>query len=212
MSLHVNWIGHACFKLVAPELTVVVDPLDKTTGYNPPRTSADVVLVSSEDEHHSNAAAVKDEPIVFDAPGEYEVKGSLMHGIPSSCKSHKLPNTIFALTMDGIRLCHLGTLGEDLEDDQIEEIGNVDVLFVPVGVPDCISLKTALKIVKAIDPRMVIPYGFKTSKAALKDVTDPKAFLKEMGLTGAKAIPKIVLKAKDLPTDETSIVLLDAQG
>lgn len=212
MSLHINWIGHACFKLQSPELTVILDPLDKETGYNPPRTTADVVLVSSKDPHHSYVEAVKETPLVFDTPGEYEVKGSLLHGIPSMCSAHRLPNTIFTMRMDGIRLCHLGTLGEDLTDEQIEEIGPVDVLFVPVGIPSCISRKHALRIVQEIEPRIVIPYGFKTGKSTLEGVESPNEFLKDMGMSGTKPVPKALLKAKDLPTEETQVILLDAQG
>lgn len=212
MSVHITWIGHACFKLQSPELTVILDPLDKETGYNPPRTTADVVLVSSKDPHHANVEAVKDAQLVFDTPGEYEVKGALIHGIASMCSSHRLPNTIFTLFIDSLRICHLGTLGEELSDAQIEEIGAVDVLFVPVGIPSCISRKHALHVVQEIEPRIVIPYGFKTSKSALAGVEGPADFLKEMGMSGTKPVPKALLKAKDLPTEETQVLLLDAQG
>ena len=159
MSLHINWVGHACFKLVTPELTIVTDPLDKDTGYNPPRTSADVVLVSSSNPHHSYVESVKDEPIVFDGPGEYEVKGSLIHGIPSKGPSDHPANTIYVFRMEGIRLCHLGALSETLSSEQLESIGNVDVLFLPAGMPDALSYTHAAEMMNAIDPRIVIPYG-----------------------------------------------------
>jgi len=69
--------------------------------------------------------------------------------------------------MDSYSLCHLGDLGHKLSNNDIEAIGDVDILFIPVGGNYTIDGKEASELTKKINPKIVIPMHYKTSKVSL---------------------------------------------
>jgi L-ascorbate metabolism protein UlaG (beta-lactamase superfamily) len=73
-------------------------------------------------------------------------------------------STIFCFTIDSVRLCHLGDLGHPLSSKEIFEIGEVDVLMIPVGGFYTIDAKVATEVMNSLKPRLVIPMHFKTEK------------------------------------------------
>lgn len=205
----ITWYGQSCFKIVnsGGQLTIITDPFDKGIGLNPPRSGADIVLVSGGDK---NIGAVSGQPFIIDGPGEYVIKGINIEGILGfSDEAEKQLNTIYALEVDGVRICHLGSLGQkELTDKQVEMIGQIDILIVPVGGKGySINAVQAVKIVEQIEPRLIIPARHKLPGLKI-DLDDVSKFLGEMGRDKQEAVDKLNLKKKDLSGEKAEIALM----
>lgn len=217
--MDISYFGHASFKLRGSKAAVVTDPYDRSVGFSYPRVSADIVTVSHEHFDHSAVSAVsgtsrREHPFVINSPGEYEVSGISVFGIPtyhdSSEGSERGKNTIYTIHFDDISVGHLGDLGHLLSSSQIEEIGDVDVLLVPVGGVFTIGAKEALEVVNQLQPSIIIPMHFRT------DEHDPKkfgtlepveSFLQEGGFDQAKRVDKLSLSRATLPEEMEVVVM-----
>lgn len=215
--MHINWHGQSFFQILAArvkgeQVAIAIDPFDETIGLKVPSVSADILLITHGHYDHSNKKAVKNEPFVIEGPGEYEVKDVYIKGIISfhdenEGKERGL-NTIYVIEVEDMRLCHLGDFGQkELTTDQLEKIGDIDILMVPVGGIFTIDAKGANKVISQIEPRIVIPmhYGLPGLKIKIDEVDK---FLKEMGKKSVESLPKLLIKRKDLTLDETKIVVL----
>ena len=215
--MHIIWHGQSCFQIQTSrnkgeQVSVVIDPFAETIGLKPPSLTADVLLITHFHDDHSNKKVVKGDPFLIEGPGEYEIKEIFVQGIPSFHDDkegkEKGSNTIYTIEGEGMRLCHLGDLGQkELSDDQLEKIGNIDILMIPVGGTYTIDAKTAAKVISQIEPRIVIPMHYHLPKLKLK-IDGVDKFLKEMGKKTAEALPKLLIKKKDLSGEETKIVVL----
>ena len=211
----INWYGHSCFKITnqGGHLIVLTDPFDKKIGLNPPRCGADIVTVSHQHYDHNNTKVITgmegSNPFIIDGPGEYEIKGVSIVGYNSfHDKEKKENNIIYSMEIDKIKICHLGDFGQDkLSDKQIEKIGNVDILMIPVGGNYTIGAKRAAGIVNQIDPGIVIPIHYKIPGLNIK-LNDVKDFLKEMGLNGVIPVDKLTVKKKDLIGKAMEVVVM----
>jgi len=214
-SMTIQFLGVSCFKISTKigndEVSIVTDPYSDKIGKLPRNLSADIVTTSRRThEHHNNLDAVASGAFVTEHPGEYEVKGVPIYGIPGL---HEKPepkdyhkNTIFQFTVDDVRVTHLGGLDKPLTDEQLAALGEVDVLMIPVGGGDVLTAAAAADLVSRMEPRIVIPMHHKMKDLQLAaGGVDP--FVKEVG---AKTIEtdKWKVSKKDLPQDETFIVLL----
>lgn len=214
--MNITWYGQSCFRIQGKDVTLVTDPFSKEIGLKPPSGTADVVTISHEHFDHNNRDAIKGEPFIIDGAGEYEIKKVVIRGIESyhDSKEGKLRdgNTIFTILMDEIKLCHLGDLGQkNLDTEQLKAIGQVDILFVPVGGVFTINSKEAEVIISQIEPRMVVPMhyklpGMKDEAAKLDDI---KAFCQEYNLNAKDTVSKISIKKKELPEEETQYIVMD---
>lgn len=211
----INWYGHSCFKITnqGGRLIVITDPFDKKIGLNPPRCGADIVTVSHQHYDHNNTKVITgmegSNPFIIDGPGEYEIKGVSIVGYNSfHDKEKKENNIIYSMEIDKIKICHLGDFGQNkLSDKQIEKIGNVDILMIPVGGNYTIGAKRAAGIVNQIDPGIVIPIHYKIPGLNIK-LNDVKDFLKEMGLNGVIPVDKLTVKKKDLIGKAMEVVVM----
>jgi L-ascorbate metabolism protein UlaG (beta-lactamase superfamily) len=210
--MNISWYGHSCFKLQGKDVTLVTDPFNKEIGLKPPSGGADIVTISHEHFDHNNREAIKGEPFIIGGPGEYEIKKVVMRGIESSHDGGHGNNTIFTILMDEIKLCHLGDLGQkNLETEQLKAIGEVDVLFVPVGGTFTINSKEADNIIGQIEPRIIIPmhYRLPGEKGEMLKLDDLKAFCQDHNIKSGETVSKLALKKKDLPEEEPQYVVMD---
>lgn len=209
----ISWYGHSCFKVQSGETVVIFDPFNKEIGLTPPRqVGADIVLVSHQHSDHNNVASISGEPFIIDGPGEYEVKGINIRGIFSYHDNlegkERGTNTIYVLEIEGIRICHLGDLGQkELSDGQVDLIDNVDILMIPVGGGYTIDAEKAVGIINQIEPKIIIPMHYKISglKFNLESVDK---FLKEMGIAKKETVGKLTIKKKDLPAEGMEMVVM----
>jgi len=201
--MEIVYLGHSEFKISGKNINVVTDPLNPSeVGITAPKIEADVVTISHDHFDHNFLAGVKGEYLCFDTPGEYEIKGAEIQGIPSfhdntGGKERGL-NTIFVYEIDGIKICHLGDLGHDLTPEQLDKIDGIDILLIPVGGKYTLDSKLAAKIISEISPKIVIPMHFKAGK--MTDLEPLDNFLKELGID-PKKIDKLKIQKKDLPEE-----------
>lgn len=209
-AMDIYFLGQACFKLKGKNATVLLDPFSPDfTGLKLPKDlQADVVLVSHDHQDHSNAGQAI---LVFKNPGEYEVAGVVITGIESfhdnSQGSERGKNTIFHLLFDHLNIVHLGDLGQSkLTEEQVAQIGQTDILLIPVGSVYTIDAKAAAEIVAQLEPKVIIPMHYKIEGLKF-DLAPVDHFLKEMGAEGVVPLPKLSISKEKLP-DEPTVVLL----
>lgn len=207
--MEINYFGRSCFKIISKNLSILMDPFDpQKIGLKMPKVETDVLLVSHSHHDHSYTGNIKGEYLLFDSPGEYEVKGINIDGILSyhdeSKGSERGTNTIFVIEIEDMKLCHLGDLGTDLDSAQLEKIDGVDILFIPIGGNYTIDSKTAVKIISDVGPRIVIPMHYATEKET--DLAGLDKFLIEVG-EEAEVLDKLKVTKKDLEEGLKVVVL-----
>ena len=133
--MKIAWYGQSCFKLTVKanngdKIIIFTDPFDKSIGLTPPRGNANIVTVSHDHYDHNNIKALSGDPFIVGGPGEYDIKDLYIQGINSS----QPEKTIYTIEAEGIKICHLGTLKQsELDSKEIEAIGEVDILLIPIG-------------------------------------------------------------------------------
>jgi L-ascorbate metabolism protein UlaG (beta-lactamase superfamily) len=209
--MEIIWLGYSCFRLKGKNTTVVTDPYPAGLGYTMDKTPARVVTLSHQHPNHACVEAVSGEPRQVFRPGEYEIGGTLIIGISTYHDAENGArlgkNTVFVIEIDDVTICHLGDLGHPLTSTQVEEMGNIDVLLIPVGGGNTISAGQAAGIVRAIEPKIVIPMHYKTP-ALLKELDTVDKFLKEMAVNEAVPQPKLTVTKSGLP-QTTQVMLLN---
>ncbi len=216
LTMDIIYLGHSSFKISGKTGTVVTDPFDSSmAGFKFPKTSADIVTVSHDHPDHNFVSGVEETKKVLDNPGEYEILGISFLGYKSFHDAEqgaaRGENTIFVIEMDGFRIAHLGDLGHTLSDELVTDIGNIDVLFIPVGGHFTIGAEDAVKVTRAIEPTFVIPMHFKTAEhtdAAFADLAPVETFVTALGATPER-MKKLSIKAGALPTEEMKLVILE---
>ncbi len=214
--MDIYWGGQALFKIKGKNASVIIDPFDENfTGLKLPKDlTADIVLATHEHQDHNNTKAVTSpngKPMVFDTLGEYEVAGIVATAISSfhdnSQGSQKGKNIIFHLMIDGLNIAHLGDLGQsELTEEQISQIGEVDILLIPVGGVFTIDSKIATAIVSQLEPKIIIPMHYKIEGLKF-ELDGVEKFLKEMGAEGIIPQAKLSITKDKLPEEPQVIVL-----
>ena len=166
--MEITWLGHSCFLLQDSKgRKLLTDPFDTTLGYEIYKGSPDIVTISHQHFDHNYTKELNGNCKIIDKVGMLYICDIPIKGTPSYHDKDKGAkrgdNIIFTFKMDDYTLCHLGDLGHSLSNDDIDAIGNVDILFVPVGGNYTIDGKEASEVTKKINPKIVIPMHYKTS-------------------------------------------------
>ena len=210
--MDITWLGHSCFRIRGREATIVANPCPPSTGYNIGKPTADIVTISDTDENNKYVKAVAGKPVIISNPGEYEIHDVFITGIRTNGGTPDDPETkrnlVFIIELEGLRVCHLGSLGGSPTAEQAEEMTGVDILLIPVGGgDDVVDGAKAAEIASLLEARIIIPMRFKTDVS--KDGLDsPDRFLKELGASAGEAQPKLSVNRSTVPT-ETKVILLD---
>lgn len=209
--MEITWLGHSCFRIKGKEIIIVTDPCPPETGYTLAPMQADMVTVSHAHPGHSYLGALQEGYRVFKGPGEYEMKDTYVTGIASyhdaeqGKKSGK--NTVYVIELEGVTLCHIGDLGHPLSPEVTGELGNINVLFLPVGGHSTLAVQPAADLVRNLNPGYVIPMHYKTADEKA-ELDFPEKFLKELGHGELALQPKLVVTRTNIPAS-TQVVLLD---
>jgi len=209
--MEITWYGQSCFRLRDRLATVITDPYDKGIGYTLPRVRADIVTVSHDHPDHNYVKGAKGQPKIIVGPGEYEVGGVFITGIPTFHDRKKGAsrgrNTVFLFDFEGLTVCHLGDLGHVPTQSQVEALSDIDVLLIPVGAVSTINAAQAAEVISLLEPRLVIPMHYETKALEVK-LDSVGKFLKEMGLSKLATQESLKVTKSSLP-DETQVMLLD---
>jgi len=209
--MEIRWLGHACFRIKGRQTTVITDPYPPDLGYSLGKATANIVTVSHQHPGHSYTDGVGGSPRKVTGPGEYEIGDVIIIGIATfhdnSGGSQRGKNTVYLMEVDEVSVCHLGDLGHILTNEQVEELGEVDVLLLPVGGLSTINAAMAAQIVRQLEPKVVIPMHYQT-QAVARELEPVDKFLKEMGLSGVVPQAKVSITKSSLPVS-TQVFLLD---
>ncbi len=205
----VTYYGKQYFKIQLGERTIAYNPIGKDSKEKGSRFGADIVLSSLRHVDFNGAdqcAYGEREPFVISGPGEYEVGGIFIKGFgtETTYDKEKKINTVFSVMFEGINLCFLGSLAsvDALSREVKEGLGEIDVLFAPVGGADTLSAADAYKLTLALEAKVVIPMDFEHAKGNLD------TFIKETG-GNVETMDKFTFKKKDLDGKEGAAVVLN---
>lgn len=187
--MEIRWHGQNCFTIKEGKVRVVLDPNEQTVTE---LSTDDVVITTSTDKIKGFKGKV------YDWPGEYETKGVLVYSIATEFGENE--QRVLSFEMEGIRICNLGKITKPITDAQIGELGNVDILILPMTL----KAKDIVDLVEEIDPKMVF-----LSFIGEENTTMLPDFLKEVGQAGLEEVEKVVIKTKaDLDSDQIAYKLL----
>ncbi len=211
--MEITWYGRACFRLKGRDATVITDPCPPATGFVAGKHDVDLLTISHAHPDHTYTRSISAD-LVLTRPGEYEFRDLLITGVRSFHDAvggaERGENTIFAIEVDGVHVCHLGDLGHLLSEEQLGELGPVDVLLVPVGGGTTVSPAEAAEVVSQMNPKLVIPMHFAVDGGS-KDLGLAEKFLHEMAVAEPVRQPKANLTPSSLP-DESQVILLEPRG
>lgn len=217
LMIDITFLGHSSFKIKGRQGQIVTDP--PTLDVAPTKlTEADIIILTDRDNtFHSNTKIVKESgstnPFVIEGPGEYEIRGINIVGILG--KVGKKENggreiiTLYQFYLDNLSFAHLGNIGEKLTQKQVEFLGDIDVLMLPVGGTYTVDPKGAVEIVAQLEPKIVLPMHFGENQKE-GELLGLEKFLAQIG---EKIQPeeKLVIARDKLPS-ETQVKVLEKQG
>lgn len=211
--MEIVWHGLSCFRFVERGLaSVVTDPYGPDSGLGALKVRAEIVTVSHDAPNNNYLKAVKGIRKEIHGPGEYEIGGVFITGLPMVNKKGKAngskPVTLYVFDFNGVTVAHLGDLSFVPSQAQIENLGEVDIALVPVGGGGALTATQASEVISLIEPSIVIPMRYKAGGESLK-LTTITRFLKEMGLTKLDALPSLKIRKGGF-AEETQVIRLEA--
>jgi L-ascorbate metabolism protein UlaG (beta-lactamase superfamily) len=196
----ITYLGVDFFKVQFGDTTIALNPISKDSKFKTTRFMADIALVSL---NHPDMNGTENlsyngkDPMVISGPGEYEVKEVFIKGFASKSEyeNKERINTIYSVSLEGMNLCFLGAISDiNLSNEVKEALGDVDILFLPIGGDGVIDSTKAEKLAVEIEPKIIIPMHY--GDVGIKDAL--KKYLKEAGEENVKPIDKLTIKRKDL--------------
>ena len=214
--MDIKYLGHSSFLIKAKEAKLVTDPFDPNmVGLKYPKVEADIVTVSHHHKDHDQSNVVGGNPLIIDFPGEFEKNGLRVFGFQTfhdkKRGEERGENIVYKLEDGGISLLHCGDLGLVPDDSFIDQLGEVDILLVPVGGFYTIDASEAIELVKKIDPSIVIPMHYNNPKLNQENfgkLLPVEEFLKKFGAEEAVPVPKLTVKKEEL-TEEMKVIVMD---
>jgi len=212
----IKWLGHSCFIITSYNGTrIITDPYSVERGihYSTINEDADIVLVSHDHWDHNNVSSIKGNPIIIKDSGVNIVKDIEFKGVStyhdSSFGKDRGPNNIFCFCVDEINICHLGDLGHTLSQQQVADVGRVDILLIPVGGNYTINATDANNICDKLKPKLVIPMHFKNDRCEFP-IDSVTPFIEKRNNVKLLNISELKMKASELPATIETIVLKPA--
>ena len=211
--MEITWYGHSCFRMMERGVaSIVTDPYADSFGLGELRLKADIVTISHDTPGHAAYDNVKGAAHILSRPGEYEIGGVFMTGV--STYDHQKPveeirrNIVFVYNFGSLTICHLGDLDHVPEQSEIESLGEINVLLVPVGGGGGLTSGQAAEVINLIEPGIVVPMHYALPGSSLG--LDPlDKFLKEMGVAGTVETRSSLKVTSGSLDEETQVVVLE---
>jgi L-ascorbate metabolism protein UlaG (beta-lactamase superfamily) len=204
--MHISWLGQTCVKLQTKnqdkDIVILLDAYKPKKGDFPRSFSPDIALFSH---GMDEAATISSEAFIVNSLGEMEVKNLMIYAVTGN-----EDGVIYKLNTEGLNIVHLGKLKKGLTNEQMEKIMSPDILFIPVGGGEqYLDAKSAAELANSLEPRLIFPIAHNCD-------TDPEAapvtaFIKELGLKAEATEKKVIIKKKDLPQEETKLIILEKE-
>jgi L-ascorbate metabolism protein UlaG (beta-lactamase superfamily) len=214
--MKIKWYGHAAFLITSDQgVKIITDPYEPGAfggqlTYGQIKDQADIVIISHDHADHNDTKSLPGSPEIIKGSGSKSVQGISIKGISTyhdpSKGSERGDNTIFTLSVDGMKICHLGDLGHILSEKELAEIGPVDLLLIPVGGYFTIDPKEATRVAEQIKPKILIPMHFKTKKCGFP-IAPVEDFLKGKSNPKRPKASEVALEKRGLPQQMEILVL-----
>jgi len=211
--MKIKWLGHAAFLITSDSGTkIITDPYEtnESIKYTDINEAADIVTTSHEHFDHNNTAAVRGNPEIISGPFNGTTKGIEISSIATyhdnSGGKEKGGNNMYCFLVDGIRICHAGDLGHDLSNEQVAQVGKIDVLIIPVGGFYTIDAKTATRVAEKLAPKVIIPMHFRNDRIDFP-INGVDEFLKGKNNVTMLDSCEMELKKEALPANTQIMVL-----
>jgi len=203
--LQIRWHGHSCFE-ITNDTTIVTDPHDgRSIGIPAPSVTGDIILVSHNHYDHNSVKTVEKEgsKVITDERkrtiGTVQINGvTAFHDTDHGSKRGKM--VLFKFVSDGVTFCHLGDLGHELDEKTIQQIGPVDILFVPVGGTYTIDAEQAWRIIHAIKPKIAVPMHYRIEGLSIP-IAGIEPFLEKNTYRLLKVGNEIDIEKEELPKE-----------
>jgi L-ascorbate metabolism protein UlaG (beta-lactamase superfamily) len=210
--MKIRYLGHSAFAITSDRgVKIITDPYGTSPDltYREITGPADIVTVSHDHFDHCNVAPVRGNPQVLRKAGSSTARGISFRGISSYHDEEggrlRGGNIIFCFELDGIKLCHLGDLGHLLDDEQLAEIGTVDIVFIPVGGSYTIDAKAATEVCNQLKPKVIIPMHYRTNKG-LPSIAGVDEFLRGKAKVKWLDTSQVEFKAGGLPDGQIMVL------
>ena len=212
--MDINWLGHACVRLRTRQAAVVMDPASRDAGFDMGRPAADIVTISRHHPHHGHATGVRGQPIIIDGPGEYEIEGVQLFGLPSPLPregddAQSERNTAFVVEAEGLQVAHLGSGCTPPREDEAGLFSSIDILIISISGDEAVAPERAARTVRDLEPTIVIPVSYDGPAAGPAQPSALRAFLDATGLSGGEPLPRLSIRPRGLG-EEQRVVLLEA--
>ncbi len=202
-----QYYGANCFRISTKRANVTIDDNLSDLGAKSPMKAGDIAVYSGP--HAKPGAEVK---IVIDQPGEYEVSGVSIHGV--SARAHmdeadKKSATVYKVTAEDMRVLVVGHIYPELSDQQLEEIGVVDIMLLPVGGNGyTLDVVGAQKIIKKVEPKLIIPTHYDDKSLSYPVPQQPlDEVIQQLGIESRETVTKLKIKSGELSEVMQLVVL-----
>jgi L-ascorbate metabolism protein UlaG (beta-lactamase superfamily) len=222
--MQVEWYGQSAFRLSSAQATVFIDPFGDVSPlasrgiqFEYPAidgVTADLVLVTHEHRDHNGVEAISGSPTVLrSTAGRLESPVGEVVAVASehddAAGTERGPNTIFVFALDGVRVCHFGDFGQAaLRERQREAIGEIDLLFLPVGGGPTVDAERALAVAEELAPRWVVPMHYRTPRIGFLETVD--GFLRRMPEASVTRLDTPAFDTAALSRDERLLTIVPA--
>jgi L-ascorbate metabolism protein UlaG (beta-lactamase superfamily) len=214
--MDIKYLGHSSFQIKTKSATVVTDPFDpKMVGLKFPKIDADIVTVSHHHPDHDRTDSITGTPLLIDWPGEFEKQNVRITGYQTfhdkNRGADRGENVMYKIEAEGISILHCGDLGHLLDESFAQALGEAHILMVPVGGFYTIDAQEAVKVVRQIEPSIVIPMHYNhdaLNQETFAQVAQLSEFLKQIGAEAAEPQPKLTVKKEDL-TEAMKVVVME---
>ena len=207
--MDISWYGHSCFRISERgKISIVTDPFSEQIGLTLPKLKGDVVTVSHDAPGHNQYEAVKGYSYVLEGPGEYEIGGVFISGVAMNNINEEIiaKNVAYVIRFDDLTVVHLGDLMHVPDQSTIEELGEVNVVLVPVGGGKGLKASTAAEVIALIEPNYIVPMHYAIPGLRI-DLDPVDKFLKEMGVSKPQEDDLLRITATTLPEQQQVVVL-----
>ncbi len=207
----ISYQGGEFIKIQLGDTVLAFNPISKDSKLKPSKFGADIAFITTNHPDFNGVDQVtygEKKPFILNGPGEYEVSGIFIQGFLTSSNhgGNPLVNTIYKVGLEGMNICFLGALSDtEVKSNVTEALGDIDILFCPIGGEGVLDPAKAYKLAVALEPKIIVPMHY--GDVGIKDAL--KIFMKESGENVAP-VDKLTIKKKDLEGKEGDVLVLQA--